>query len=248
MQRSGRTVQGTLEQVLKRLTGERRPVLGSGRTDRGVHATGQVAAVTVPAKWTATELRRAMNALLPDDIWIESATPVRPDFNPRYAATSREYHYRLGLEPLSHSPFHRRFCWGIERQPDLEVLQHLAALLPGDRSFAAFAKAGQEHRGDRCNLTAAEWVVWEPLGISFRVQANRFLHHMVRYLVGTMVSIALGGRDEAHFMRLLEGNSDKHLVTSPPAPAQGLYLTGVSYPSTIFDLSKEEFEQEDLSD
>ena len=103
------------------------------------------------------------------------------------------------------------------------------ALLPGEKSFAAFARAGQEHRGDRCTVTEARWAPWA-LGMEFTILANRFLHHMVRYLVGTMVDIARGRRPLDDMRAMLAGNQDG-LVTSPPAPAAGLFLRRVLYPA-----------------
>jgi tRNA pseudouridine38-40 synthase len=222
-------VQGEVEAVLLRLTGLRRPVVAAGRTDRGVHATGQVAAVTLPARWTAPDLQGAMNALLPKDIWIASVVPAPGGFHPRYDALARSYRYQLGLSDLAFSPFHRPWCWPLAREVDPELLHRGAGLVPGERSFKAFAKAGQEERGDRCRVTEARWVPWEELGWAFHITADRFLHHMVRYLVGTMVEVARGRRPLEELRRLLSGQSD-HLVTSPPAPPEGLFLHRVHYP------------------
>ena len=101
-----RTVQGELQDVLGRLAARPRTVVGSGRTDTGVHATGQVASVDMPERWTADELRRALNATLPPDIWVQDVLPARRDFHPRYDALARTYVYRVGTIPGSRSPFH----------------------------------------------------------------------------------------------------------------------------------------------
>ena len=102
-------------------------------------------------------------------------------------------------------------------------------MLTGAHSFEAFAKAGQPERGYRCEVTHAAWSAWE-LGVRFDITADRYLHHMVRYLVGTMVDIARGRRPLAELVRLLDG--EPGLTTSPPAPPQGLFLTHVEYPDT----------------
>ena len=177
--------------------------------------------------------------MLPGDIWVAEAHSAPPAFHPRYSATAREYGYRLGLTAAARSPFHRPWCWPLARSsgdtasttadPDAEALHAAAALLPGEKSFAAFARAGQEHRGDRCTVTEARWAPWD-LGMEFTILANRFLHHMVRYLVGTMVDIARGRRPLDEMRAMLEGNEDG-LITSPPAPASGLFLRRVSYPA-----------------
>ena len=227
------TVQGELEAALTRLTGARRVVVGAGRTDRGVHATGQVAAVDVPSRWDAPSLRKALNAVLPRDIWVAHLQEAGPRFHPRYDALERHYLYRVGVADVSGSPFHRPWCWPLQRPLDLQRLREAAALLPGEHSFRRFARSGQEERGDRCRVLYAEWESWDELGFGFRIGANRFLHHMVRYLVGTMVAIGLGERPVEDIARLLE--DEPGLRTSPPAPAAGLFLTGVEYPSQALD-------------
>lgn len=225
------TVQGELEAVLERLTGARRAVVGSGRTDRGVHARGQVASVDLPARWTAPELRQALNALLPREIWVQEARRVSSDFHPRYDARERSYRYHLGTAPEAASPFHRRWCWDAsewEKVLELNVLQATARLLPGERSFARFAKAGQPERGERCRVLRAGWRPWTDVGYVFEITANRYLHRMVRYLVGTMVDVARSKRPLEEFRRLLE-DPDTELRTSPPAPPEGLFLFQVAY-------------------
>ena len=230
IQREERTVQGELGAALTRLTGARRPVEGSGRTDRGVHATGQVAAVSLPETWEPHKLEKALNAVLPNDIWIESAESVASDFSPRYDAVARTYLYRLGISPLSRSPFHRPWCWALAHEVEHALLNQAADVLPGEHLFRAFAKSGQPERGGLCTVHDAQWEPWEDLGFSFRVTANRYLHHMVRYLVGTMVDIARKRRPLDDFGRLL-ANPDEDLKTSPPAPPEGLFLHHVAYPT-----------------
>lgn len=228
-QREERTVQGELQTTLERLTGAPRTVTAAGRTDRGVHATGQVVAVMLPRRWSADSLQNALNALLPRDIWVAEAVSAPTGFHPRYDATAREYGYRLGLSARSHSPFHRAWCWPLAVDLNHDALHAAAALLPGEKSFAAFARAGQEARGDRCDVAEARWAPWA-LGMEFTIVANRFLHRMVRYLVGTMVDIARGRRPLDEMRALIEGTGNR-LVTSPPAPAAGLFLRRVGYPA-----------------
>lgn len=232
LQREERTVQGELESVLSRLFAAPARIVGSGRTDRGVHAMGQVAAVDAPEQWSPRSLRRAMNALLPDEVWISAAAEVADDFHPRYNALERSYIYRIGLSPAAFSPFHARWCWPLAKTPQLDLLQEAAQAIVGDHSFKAFAKAGQEHRGDRCIVTSTGWNPWADIGFEFRVSANRYLHHMVRYLVGTLVDIGLERRPLDTIGSLLE--SAPGLTTSVPAPPTGLYLSQVRYPEGAY--------------
>ncbi len=224
------TVQGEIEAAVARLTGERRPVAGSGRTDSGVHATGQVAAVAMPARWTARALRRSLNALLSDAVWVREVKAVHDGFHPRRDAVRRSYSYRVGTAPEAASPFHRRWCWPLCQPIDLEAASRAADCLAGERVFRAFAKSGQPQRGYACRVSQARWRRWDDLGAIFDISANRFLHRMVRYLVGTMVDMALGRRDEAEMALMLQGSPEKNgLTTSPPAPPEGLFLTRVEY-------------------
>ncbi len=232
IQREERTIQGELEAALQQLTGARRPVEGSGRTDRGVHATGQVASVCLPRPWRPLKLKKALNALLPKDIWIATIEQAAPDFSPRYDAIARTYVYQLGVSEQSRSPFHQPWCWALATEVDPDLLSACAGLLPGEHSFKALAKSGQPERGELCTVHEARWEPWEDLGFSFRITANRYLHHMVRYLVGTMVGIARGHRPMDDLPRLL-APSDDGLETSPPAPPEGLFLHHVAYPGGV---------------
>jgi tRNA pseudouridine38-40 synthase len=245
-QKRERTVQAELEAAVARLTGERLTVLGAGRTDRGVHAIGQVGAVSVPPRWTPSEFRRAANAVLPRDIWVGEARRVPEDFHPRYDAISRTYTYRIGLAEEAWSPFRRRWCWPLRGTLDRRLLEDAAARILGERSFAPFAKSGQPERGDRCHVLQASWERWEDVGLVFTITANRYLHHMVRYLVGTMVDVARGRRPLSELAALLD-RSPLELETSPPAPPQGLFLTHVEYPEEIWPPFRPEHEHEALT-
>jgi tRNA pseudouridine38-40 synthase len=224
-----RTVQAELEAALSRLTDGPVTVIAAGRTDRGVHATGQVASALVPEKWTAAALQRSLNAILPPDIWIMSALEVDPAFHARYDAVSRSYMYRIGTNAEAASPFRRRWCWPLGSELSRRALDDAAGRFIGTHSFAAFAKVGQPERGEQCTVNEASWSEWE-CGVQFDVTANRFLHHMVRYMVGTMVDVALKRRPASDIDRLLSDRGE--LETSPPAPPEGLFLAHVAYPST----------------
>lgn len=228
IQKKERTVQGELQAALEKLTGAPRAVLGSGRTDRGVHAHGQVAAVTVPSRWSAEALKKSLNAVLDDDVWVADVQPVHDDFQPRFDAIARTYTYRVGTAPESISPFLRRWCWPLRTPVEIADLNRAAELVLGTHSFEAFAKAGQPERGHVCTVTSAEWGSWDTVGVTFTITADRYLHHMVRYLVGTMVDIARGRRPLSDLHDLLQDSNTGS--TSPPAPPEGLFLTRVEYP------------------
>ena len=222
-----RTVQGELETALSRLADRPVSVIGSGRTDTGVHATGQVASADMPEGWTPAQLDRSLNALLPDEVWIARVETTASDFHPRYDAERRSYRYEVGLRPDARSPFHRRWCWPMTDPIDRSLLDQVAEVVVGEHSFESFAKTGQPERGTRCNISEARWDDTD-LGVRFTVTADRYLHHMVRYLVGTMIDVARGRRPLQEMARLIA--NEPGLVTSPPAPAEGLFLHRVVYP------------------
>ena len=226
-QAGARTVQGELEAALGRLTARPTAVIGAGRTDSGVHATGQVAGTVVPEKWHASTLRKALNAVLPRDIWVAAAAEMPAAFHARYDALARGYSYRIGLADVTASPFLRRWCWPLQQQLRVELLDAAATTLLGRHSFAAFAKSGQSHRGEYCRVDRSEWSPWRGVGLEYRITANRFLHHMVRYLVGTMVDVARERRPLEDIDALLAKAPGQ--VTSEPAPPQGLFLSRVYY-------------------
>jgi tRNA pseudouridine38-40 synthase len=137
-----RTVQGDLEAAVSKLCGAPITVVGAGRTDAGVHARGQAAGVRVPDKWSALALRRSMNAILPDDVWIAAAFEMREDFHPRYSAVSRSYSYYVGTDDFASSPF-RRTTELVWRKPlELKRLVAAASAIEGEHCFRAFAVKG----------------------------------------------------------------------------------------------------------
>jgi len=226
-----RTVQQELEAALARLTQRELRVAAAGRTDTGVHARGQVVSVDVPARWEPAELERALNAVLPGDVWIASVEAAPGDFHARFSATWRAYEYRVGTVADAFGPFHRRTCWPLRDALDRSLLDRCAERLVGEHSFRAFAKAGQEERGDRCEVYRAAWSDWSAVGLVFGIRANRFLHHMVRYLVGTMVDVGRGRRPFDDMDALLR--NEPEVTTSPPAPPEGLFLTAVGYDDAV---------------
>lgn len=228
-QPDARTVQGELERVVERLFNAPTTVTGAGRTDAGVHARGQAAHVTVGDRWETPRLRRALNSLVPPDIWVADAADAPPGFHARFTATARRYTYYVGTDDASASPFRRPYEWAVRDPLDRAALDASAGALLGEHRFYGFAVRGTAPPGDehRCTITVASWRERSG-GLEFVIEANRFLHHMVRFLVGTMVDVASGRRSLASFTALLD--ADDNRAVSPPAPAHGLFLDHVTYP------------------
>lgn len=228
-----RTVQGVLEEAMERLCGSHIPVLGAGRTDAGVHALGQAAGVNVAPRWTPAEMMRALNAVVPSDVRVSAVHEMREGFHARFNAVSRSYRYLVGLDADAESPFRysRELAW--KRPVDRSLLDQCAMTILGNHSFRGFAVKGTAPETDdhRCTVHAARWMDRDG-GIAFAISANRFLHHMVRFLVGTMLDIAAGRRDVGLLGRLLDADDNREV--SPPAPPHGLYLESVEYPRELY--------------
>jgi tRNA pseudouridine38-40 synthase len=238
-QPAGRSVQLEFERVLERLFDRTVTAHAAGRTDAGVHAVGLPVSFTAPDNWNATALRRALNALLPKDCWVETVHRMRAGFHARKSAVSRRYRYDIGLDDGAASPFRRRFEWALDRPLDGAALRSAATLLLGEHDFRAFAAKGEPKPHYQCRLLRSEWES-RPAGqgVSFHIEADRFLHHMVRMLVGTMVDIGLGRRPLADIEVLLERSDNAE--TSPPAPPHGLYFVAAIYPDALYAVEGEE--------
>jgi len=233
-QASGRTVQAEVETVLERLAGRRVVAHGAGRTDAGVHALGMGVSFSLPAKWEPDATRRALNALLPRDCWVARVRTVRAGFHARKSALGREYRYDVGVDAASMSPFRRPYEWALGRPLDAERMREAASALSGAHDFRAFAAKGEPKPHYDCRVRTAEWRERDAAtGYAFHVAADRFLHHMVRMLVGTMVDIGLGRRPASDMTALLARPDNSE--TSPPAPPEGLYFVAAAYPAEAFD-------------
>src|SRR6202165_5228440 len=228
-----RTVQEVLEAAVSKLCGEPVPVVGAGRTDAGVHARGQAAGARDPEKWTAPALRRSMNAILPDDVWIAAAFEMRDEFHPRYSAISRSYSYYVGTDDLASSPFRRSHELVWKKSLAFDRLEAAALAIEGEHCFRAFAVKGTAPERDdhRCTVLRAAWRKREG-GLVFDIQADRFLHHMVRFLVGTMLDVGEAKRDPRFMTELLA--MDDNSQVSQPAPPHALFLERVEYPKDLY--------------
>lgn len=226
----GRTVQGELEAALERLTGETRQEIrlkAAGRTDAGVHATGQVVAFRTGRQWPASKWVYALNSVLPPDVVVRAAREVDPSFEPRRCATGRSYRYDVLVSPVP-DPLRRMTAFRVPALPREADMVACWSGIVGTHDFAAFRSTGSKDRDTRITVTEAR-VERQGDVLSFNVSAISFLYHMVRRLVGTVVSIGRGHLPAADFTRYF-AEKGAGLRPSKPAPAHGLILTDVSFP------------------
>ena len=213
---------------MQQLAGQFVTVYGSGRTDSGVHARGQVIAFDLDWRHAELQLLRALNALLPDDIAIQTLQQTRPDFHPRFDALARVYEYTL-LNAEARQPLLRQRVWHVHGALDLDLLRAAAALLVGEHDFGAF---GQAPQGDN-TVREVRQSCWSEAPaahgrlLRYRVEGNAFLYHMVRRMVGMQVDAARGRLSLAEFERIFR--AAKLAQAGTLAPPGGLALCEVRY-------------------
>jgi len=223
-QRETNTVQAIIEQALKPLNHDQVVTLvAAGRTDAGVHAQGQVAHCDLVTTLTAAAVRRALNATLPEDIRVLECRPVAAAFHARFAAIQRTYKYLLSRQP---TVFGRQYVWTPPFAFDDAVLKDAAALIIGEHDFSRLCRASTAPPNRLCRVAESFWTITDDLLI-YTISANRFLHHMVRMLVGCMLEVARGKYALADFKNLLGKKAGGMQVYT--APSKGLFLWHVNY-------------------
>ncbi len=218
------SVQGELERAIARVCGEAATVVGAGRTDAGVHASGQVVAFEMNWRHPLDALERALNSALPEDVAVSEVRQAEPDFHPRFSARSRVYEYRIAVGP-ARQPLLRLYHWQIALPLDLESMRQASRALVGEHDFAAF---GTAPRGDGTvrQVMRADWAVEGPI-YRFTIEANAFLFRMVRRIVATLARAGTGQLAAADVADLLAGRDPRRVMGA--APARGLCLVKVNY-------------------
>lgn len=228
-QKGHNTVQLEVETALRKLGWQGKAITAAGRTDTGVHASGQVISFTLDWRHGDDVLLRALNAHLPEDIAVQSVSRPMAGFHPRYDALNRTYNYRI-YSQLDRHPLKHRYAWRLWPSLDVDRMNQAAQLLYGEHDFRAFGAALKAGGTTVRCIYKAEWTATED-GCSFEICANAFLYHMVRRIVYLLVQIGQGDQSDEIIKRgLITGETGIVAL----APACGLTLTKVNY--------KEEYE------
>lgn len=229
IQPAARTVQGTVQSILERIAGEPVKLVGSGRTDAGVHALGQVASFETSSRYACDVFCRALNAELPDDIAVVSVDEAPAGFHARGSALRKRYCYVIhdsGVRDV----FARRYCWPMPYRLDEAAMQRGAAALVGTHDFSSFETAGSERESSVRTVFAVDIsrpIADRPFEVHLEIEANGFLYNMVRAIAGTLVQVGRGGRPEQWVGEALAARNRS--AAGPTAPPQGLFLLWVRY-------------------
>jgi len=219
------TIQGSIEDSLAKLTKTSIQIIGAGRTDTGVHAEGQVANFHTDSQIPIVAFQKGLNAILPRDIVVCSATEVPPEFHARFSATSRRYRYTiLNREYPSALLRHTGYCFPTKM--DVSRTNNLCKILVGKHDFSSFQKAGSDRRNPVCEIYEAYWWKKEPY-VYFEIEADAFLRGMVRAITGTVLKYMKCRDADAQILRILDAKD--RAAAGMSVPAHGLSLIQVQY-------------------
>ena len=224
-QANARTVQGVIEDALRKIGWDGKSILAAGRTDAGVHAEGQVVAFDLAWKHSPDDLLKALNANLPADAAAQEVAVAADDFHPRYDALSRKYRYTI-FSQAERDPLRERYAWRVWPKPDLERLETCAQLFIGEHDFSAFGTPPKEGGITIRQVFESGWQKMEN-GLVYEVRANAFLYHMVRRMVGIQVEVGQGRLEASEVDAYLQGTPGE--MASGLAPPHGLSLVEVKY-------------------
>jgi len=225
-QKNDVTIQGIIEEKVKKMLGKPVKLIASGRTDAGVHAVNQVCNFITQSDLSPNVVKRGLNSLLPNDILIKTAEYVPLEFHSRFSAKNKAYEYRIlnGEEP---DIFTRRYLWHIREPLDTEEMARALSLLLGRHDFSSFRSSGSDNKDPVRLVTKALLYGPENKLLRINMEAEGFLRHMVRNIVGTVVEVGLGKIDWKRFKKIFESR-DRRLA-GVKAPSQGLFLINVQY-------------------
>lgn len=224
-QNNARAIQNVLEEALGKLFKQPVTLVGSGRTDTGVHAYGQTISLSVNTTIPAERITKAIKKFLPSDIVVIEASDVPENFNARFSCVGKAYEYHIFYGAVI-NPFKRNFVWQVGKEPDLFLLNAVSDFIVGEHDFASFCSMGSNKINTVRTIYQA---TWQKIGqeFIFNISGNGFLYHMVRNLVGTMYNVGIGKISIEDFKNIMAALDRRK--AGKMAPAQGLYLVEAFY-------------------
>jgi tRNA pseudouridine38-40 synthase len=223
IQKNSNSIQQIITESLEILTKEKINLIGSGRTDSGVHAFGQAANFRTEMDMDIYRFKHSLNSILPSDILVSAMEEVDPEFHARFDAKKRTYLY---LITQTRSPFYKNYSYFYPRKIDIEKLNSLSRLFLGEKDFTSFSKKNEEIENKDCTVFKAFWRKKGEV-ILFSIQANRYLHGMVRTIVGTLLNAQVQTNQETFIQEIFNSQNREDAFES--VPAKGLFLYKVEY-------------------
>ena len=223
IQKDQPTIQGEITKAFQILFPNKKiNIIGSGRTDSGVHALGQIASINLPDDIQLDKVFKSINGIIPNDIYISHYQMENLNFNARHSAKYRMYKYYIRKQ---FSPFHKETAWHIKDIIDYSILEKCASLLIGEHDFTMLSKNNPDIINKKCFIHESFWQKHNN-ELIYTIKANRFLHHMVRFIVGTSIEAARSKLMIDDFLNMINNCSNKFPVCAPP---KGLFLYEVLY-------------------
>ena len=223
IQNNAVTVQQKITDAIKTITKHNVNLIGSGRTDTGVHALGQIANFILEEELDLYRFKHSLNSILPDDISVILIEEIREEFNSRFDAKKRSYIY---LFSKIKSPFINKYSYFLNENFDIDYLNKISKSFLGKNNFTSFAVKKTETKNKYCNIYDIHWKEFRDK-ISFYIEADRFLHGMVRTIIGTLINAHKNKRNHEQINKIFE--SEERSIAGEAVPAKGLFLYKVKY-------------------
>ena len=225
IQKEQNTIQGELKDCIENITKQKNiNIIGSGRTDSGVHAKGQVFNFKIKCDMNELDFMHAINANISKDIRVIKSEIVDGKFNSRFSALKREYIYMIKKDT---TPFDYKYYWNYKYNFNIDLLNQCSDIILNNTDFSNFCKHSPNIDNYSCLIDYSKWSLNSDKILTYKIRSNRFLHHMVRMLVGTMLEVSRGRIDINYFTNLFNIDSDNKKIFT--APSKGLYLLKVYY-------------------
>ncbi|WP_373492588.1 tRNA pseudouridine(38-40) synthase TruA [Aquiflexum sp.] len=228
IQKNAHSVQAELEKAISIILGQPTSIMGSGRTDTGVHASQMFAHFDAPKELIEKDFIKKLNAIVPKDIAGYSLKRVNEDAHTRFDAIWRSYVYKISLRK---NPFEQEYSWVFPKNPDIDKMNEAASVLLNYKDFQCFSRVKTDVKHFNCKIKEAYWEQIDRQ-LLFHITANRFLRGMVRAIVGTLIDVGTGKLSIEQFVDILESKDRAQAKSS--APAHGLYLCKIIYPEKLF--------------